>query len=620
MAAVEDAAAGIEPRYPSELGKLENFTGLKGDSLASFLKLLNFDDRQEDFWWQKNNLLQEIYDYLPGFNPDATLRLKDLVEEKASSRAGEDPTIRETDVLRVLGTREKALFPSPCMIENLNENTIPFPQEEEFIHTIINSDSQVIIHAEAGVGKTVFATRIQDNLPNQSKCVLYDCFGNGSYRNLETYRHHHKEAFVQIINELALEGLCYPLAPVSNVDNSAYMQAFSHSIERASEFMRSKDPDALICIVVDAADNAQMASEEIGENRSFVQDIIRKKMPVNVRLVFLCRTRRQEHLKQPFEAISLTLSPFDQEGTKRHLQQKFADATKYDVKEFHDMTLGNPRVQAFAISNSHKFEEALSSLGPDPITVEDTFKNLLNRAINKIKSEASDIERGQIEKICRGLAVLRPPVPISILSEISGVNEGEIRSFATDLGRPLLRMGNAIEFSNEPAETWFREEFIPKSDEMDNFITILESLAKTSGYAASILPQLMLKAEKFQDLVDLTLASRGLPENDLLAKHNVELQRLQFALKSALRLKDYLASAKLTLKASWATTGKSRRDIILQIFINGGYTGTFSSRAQIFRLEWLISHFVHQRNSRCSYSRDNLPSIHPPVMDFLCCL
>jgi hypothetical protein len=58
-------------------------------------------------------------------------------------------------------------------------------------------------------------------------------------------------------------------------------------------------------IVIDAADNAQMAAEEIGEARSFARDLLREIVPDDVRFVFLCRSHRQAMLDPPAQALRL---------------------------------------------------------------------------------------------------------------------------------------------------------------------------------------------------------------------------------------------------------------------------------------------------------------------------
>jgi hypothetical protein len=597
--AVADAATGASPRHPDELQKLERFTDLRGNALREFFKLLHFQDRQDDYWDQRNILFQEVGGYLPDADVDAPLNLKELVTRRALSEGETNPTITKMDVLRALHTEENFLFPAPCLVNRL-DTALSRAQEPALIQEIIGSTNAVIVHASAGVGKTVFATRIADGLPIGSTCILYDCFGNAQYRNASGYRHRHKDALVQIANELAAKGLCHLLIPTSRADASAYMRAFVYRIGQAATQVQLANPNALLCIVVDAADNAQMAAEEIGESRSFVRDLIRERMPKNVRLIFICRSHRQDYLDPPVEALRLELKPFSRQETARYLRQRFPDASKHDVDEFHRLSSHNPRVQALALSRNNTLPETLRLLGPNPTTVEDTIGSLLEDAITKLKDSVGPIEKTQIDKICAGLAALRPLIPIRILSKISGVDEEAIKSFAIDLGRPLLVAGDTIQFFDEPAETWFREKFKPSANKMAEFIASLTPLAATSAYVASALPQLMLEAGKFLELVELALTSAALPETSPLEKRDVELQRLQFALKAALRSKLYLNAAKLALKAGGETAGNDRQRKILQantdlasMFLETDLIQEIVSR-RTFGSGWLGSHNAYE--------------------------
>jgi hypothetical protein len=244
---------------------LEEFAGLDGPDLAAFCKLLRMEGGQEGYWAQRNLLFQDVRGYLPEADVDGPVQLKELVTQKALSQNAANPSITKMDVLRALGTDETGLFPAPCLIEPV-PGVVPREQEAELVDSIVNAGARpVLLHAAAGVGKTVFSTRIQMRLPPGSVCILYDCFGNGEYRSPSRYRHRHKTGLVQIANELAGKGLCDPLIPAASADSSAYLAVFLHRLKQGIASIRAEKPTALLCIVVDAADNAQIAAEEINE-------------------------------------------------------------------------------------------------------------------------------------------------------------------------------------------------------------------------------------------------------------------------------------------------------------------------------------------------------------------
>ena len=603
--AVDDIANSMAPRYPNEIRKLERFTGLQGDSLSSFCSLIRFEDCQDDYWEQRNILFQEISEYLPDADVDAPVQLKELVTRKALSDSKQNPIITKTDVLRALKTNEDRLHPAPSLIKSI-DNAVPREQEADLIRAIIQAENQpVIVHALAGVGKSVFSTRIQMGLPPGSISVLYDCFGNGQYRSATGCRHRHKEALVQISNELAAKGLCHPLIPTVNADAPAYVRAFTYRLKQAIRLIRLANPHAVLCIVIDAADNAQMAAEEIGQQRSFARDLLRETLPDGVRLVLLCRSHRRNKLDPPTRTLQLELKPFSRNETAAYLRQSIPDASEHDVDEFHRLSSQNPRVQALALSSEQSLAEILRRLGPNPTSVESAIGSLLNHAIAKLRDSTGSIEREQIDKVCAGLAVLRPRIPIPVLSQISGVSEEAIRSFTLDIGRPLLLSGDSVQFFDEPVETWFREQFKPSPDEMAGFLRQLMPLATQSAYVASTLPQLMLEAGQMSELVDLALASAALPETSPLEKHDVELQRLQFALKASLRSKRYLDAAKLALKAGGVTAADDRQHQIIQdntdlaaLFIEAEFVQEIVSR-RTFNSGWLGSHHVYEAGLLC---------------------
>jgi hypothetical protein len=597
---ITDAASGANARHPKEMAKLEKHTGLKGDELSSFCELLHLEGQQEGYWDQRNILAQDVSGYLPDADVDAPVQLKELVNRKALSESSDNPTITKIDVLRAFKTDESSLFPAPCLIP-VGDNVVPREQEATLIAEIVDAESSaVIIHADGGIGKSVFSTRIKQGLPQGSVCILYDCFGNGQYRSASAFRHRHKEALVQIANNLAGMGLCHPLIPTPNADASAYLKAFKYRIVQSITSIRTAHRDALLCIVVDAADNAQMAAEEIGETRSFARDLLREDLPNGVRLVVTCRTHRRQLLDPPYDAIQRELHPFSRSETAKLLQQTFPEATEYDIDEFHRLSSQNPRVQATALSRIAPLHEILRALGPNPTTAEDTISNLLDRAINQLRDRVGKTERDQVDLICAGLATLRPLIPIKILASISGVEEAAVRSFAIDLGRPLMVAGETIQFLDEPAETWFRERFKPEATKLTGFIEILRPMASKSAYVAAALPQLMLEAGQFPELLKLALSSEGLPEGSPLEKRDVELQRLQFALKASLRAKRYADAAKLALKAGGETAGEARQQALIQentdlaaVFMDVGLIQELVSR-RTFGSGWLGSHHAYE--------------------------
>jgi|LNAP01.1.fsa_nt_gb hypothetical protein len=559
---IEDLRHAQRSRHPTVRQSLIRYTGLSISAAKEFFKIFSVEEGEPGLWAQRNLLSLDIAVYLAGTDYDSPVQLKELVSRKATSEFAHDPSIRRHDVLRALKVTEPELLPAQCLIASPT-NAMSREQEGEILAYLLTSTQSVVLHADGGVGKSVLASRLAALMPNDSVAVLYDCFGDGLYRNVLHYRHRHRDALVQIANELASLSLCHPLIPSAHVDAKDLMRAFLGRLNQAIAVIRGRDPDACLCLLIDAADNADMVAEELGE-RAFVRDLIQLELPDGVKLVMTCRTHRRERLGSLVNVHQIELKPFSKAETAMHLRCKFPDATEANVAEFAFLTSSNPRVQALALSRGLPMGQMLRELGPAPSTVESAIGDLLQLSVEKLKEREGNTEVAQIDLICQGLAVLRPLVPVSVLAQISGISEGAVRSFAYDLDRPLVVKGDSLHFLDEPTETWFRERFKPTPAILASFLERLRPLAKSSSYVASTIPQLLLSAGYLDELVELALSEDGLPTTNPIERRDVELQRLTFALKACLQKRRYADAAKLALKGGGEAAGESRQIKLIQ--------------------------------------------------------
>lgn len=555
----------LKPEDARQWKQIKRYLDTSDDVLArEFFANFRIDDSNDIHWKQRSILIEELNGYIAGSDKDAADALWRLIVEKALPEQASNPEITREDVLRFLNTDEGELFPAPCLIEK-GENHFAREQEEEYRSKILENDRHpIIIHAEGGVGKTALAKRLCDRMPDHSVAILYDCFGNGEYRNATQRRDEHRVGLVQIANELASLKLCHPLIPSVHARPDDYLKAFNYRLRQSIKVLKGSDPNAKLVLFVDAADNAEMAAGEYQERASFAKDLIRQQLPDGVVLVLLCRSHRIEKLSPPIGYVDITLRAFSETETGRLLRKKFHDATSHDVREFHRLSSQNPRVQATALDRGLSLPDTLLMLGPNPTTVEDAIKGLFEQSIRQLFDSVPETEAKQIHTLCEALAALRPFIPIEVLSLASGLNESAIRTFVLELGRPLSMTGNAVQFFDEPSETWFRETYKPKEAKLNEFIKALQPLALKNSYVASALPQLMLEAGQYGELVDLVLKDDELPNGNPVDRRNASLQRLQFALKAALRNKRYEDAAKLALKAGGETAGNERQEALIQ--------------------------------------------------------
>jgi hypothetical protein len=597
---IEDAAKRQAPRHPRVFGFLEEYSGLNGGELAEICSLLRLQPEQKGFLEQRQLLAQGLRRYLPGADSEAPLQLKDLVTRKATSEFSATPQITKFDVLKAIDTSEEDLFPARCLIEP-PQRVVVREQEAELTQAVLDAVGQcLIVEADGGVGKSVLALRLPLHLPSGSHAVVYDCFGNGTYRSPSGFRHRHKDAFVQIANELAGATLCDPLIPSAGADNAAYTRAFLARLSQALQSLRARAPEAVLWIVVDAADNAEMAAQENSDGPSFARDLLREQIPAGTCVVLLCRPYRVHLLNPPPSIRQVGLRSFSKQETESNLRQAYPNASEQDVDEFHRLSSQNPRVQATAVAANATLPEVLRALGPNPTTVESLIESLLEQAVARVKDEAGASSAAQIDRICQALATLRPLIPMSVLSAIAAVPPTVVRSFVNDLQRPILLRGELLQFVDEPTESWFRSKFRPSGAELVTYLETLRPLASQSVYVASVLPQLMLEAGQIAELVALALGAKALPENNPIERRDLELQRLQFALKACLQDGRRSDAAKIALKAAGEAAADDRQQRVLGE--NTDLAATFIEPDRMlelvarraFRGKWLGEHYAYE--------------------------
>jgi hypothetical protein len=544
--------------------QLQKATRLRRIDLQHFCAALQFIDGEGDYVVQKEKLQTEATEYIAGFvHTDEVEKLITLVQQRTLPESPNGDIYRE-DVLSRLGvSSERDLFPAPPKFEQL-ANPIVREQHDEILRLLGASDKPLIIHAAGGVGKTVVARQLVDSLPKGSLGIVYDCFGGGTYRNVSQPRHRASDGLIQIANELATHGHCRTLIPLPNQTADALFRAFLNRLEQAVGSLRELTPEALLMICIDAADNAEMAAQDVGET-SFVRSLIRESLPQGCRLVALCRTERVALLDLPTSVKTYELKPFSEAETILHLRRFWPAATTNDGVEFHRLTSGNPRAQASALAMNHQtIERLLESLGPFGTSVDEQISLQLTAAIAHIKDRSPSIARSQIDAICGGLANLPPFVPLVVLAQAARVDTSTVRSFVNDLGRPLWLTDDSVQFRDEPTETWFRNNFSGTPKQIDAYLEAISPLAKTHAYVARSLPQLLLRAGQHQQLIELALSDDFLPENSPIDERNIRVYRLQFAFRSALKLKRFADAARLALRAGEEIAGDSRQTALLQ--------------------------------------------------------
>lgn len=543
---------------------IKKYTNLADKDLICFCGLLKLEDSEGNYNIQKQDLRIEMARLQPGSIDSAQVdSIVALVQEKVLPHSN-GKIIKEEIWIPFGVTSEKQLFPAPPLFEESINITIR-SKYNSLIEIITKADYPVIIHAEGGVGKSVFSQHVIQELPEGSIGIAYDCFGSGKYRSRSEPRHRHRDALVQIVNELASMGLCDRMLVQNSTQENDIMQGFLNRIKQSINSLKQIVDSARLFILIDAADNAEMAAQEFGDS-CFASELLREKFPKDCNVVLLCRTERIQLLKPPSFISQLNLPPFSKEETFKNLLKWFPNVSESESFEFHRLTSGNPRVQMNSIAaHQASVNKLLDYLGPSGTTVEKQIEQQLNTAVNNIKDALPKDYQSSVSRICTGLASLPPNIPIQVLSRVSDVQIEDVKSFVADIGRSLWLLDSSVQFRDEPTETWFRKTFLGAKEDFNGYIKIMEPLAGQLTYVAEVLPQLYLQAGQYDQLINTALSDELLPLNNPIDTRNVRVYRLQFAFKAALRLKQYKDAIKLALRAGEEVAGDQRQQ---NLFLN----------------------------------------------------
>lgn len=563
ISALNDLRAGTHS--PSTRGIRERLLQIiTAEDIEALSRLLVVDDRAPSLLKLRHLLDLEVADLLPGAPAEQALLLREMISSRATSVAGDNPAVLRSDVLAALKTTEDQLLPVPNLIEP-PARPVERRQFAEIAARIQDFPAApTLVHGPGGVGKSALTGALGRHMPGGSITIVIDCFGNGSYRRPSAPRHRSKHGYVQLVNELAGRALCDPLIPSATADDADYALAFIHKLTKAAEALATTTPGALLTIAIDAADNAAMIADEMGEH-TFVRGLVRESFPKNVRLVLTCRTERIDLLGLPANHQDIPLQGFDLNETFVHLRHTYPEVSAADASEFHARTSHNPRVQTAVLDATADLHEALAWLAPSPSTPGQALDSLIERQVGDIRARQPSSAH-EIDAICVGLAALRPMIPVRVLAELANVHPSVVLSFISDLGRPLLVDGNTVQFRDEPTETWFRDRYRPVGGELDAFIERIAPIADEDAYVATSLPALLFEANRFEDLVKLALSDERLPDNALpgtqrneIQRREIAQQRTQFALSAALRVDRDFEGAQLALRLAALTAGRTRR-------------------------------------------------------------
>lgn len=541
--AINGLASGIRLRGDAkkQATQFTSASRLKGEELTQFARKVRITGLAGSLRQNKQRLSRVLADWSAA--PDAMARarlgnMRQLLREKAGLAGERRNVITRTDVLDALELQSaEDLFPCPASFPEVGK-VVEREQLSSVVSRIPHLDRPFLIHADGGVGKTVFLQSLSKMLGEMHETVLFDCFGGGAYRAPEDARHLPKRGLIHIINKLACDGLCDPLLPI-NENVEELVKAFRFRLSQAVATLRRGARGKQLLLFVDAIDNAAEHARDRGElsfPKLLLESIHHSGPVAGVQVILSCRTYRRDISRGDIPCEEFELKPFSPVEAEKYLRDRIPQVSDTQVQVAYSRSEGNPRILEHL---------ALSDRGLlDPSEINNVMKlgDLLKERIQRALGEA--LKRGykepDINAFLAGLSVLPPPVPLDEYADAHGMDHSAVRSFAADLAPLLEQTRHGLMFRDEPTETLVRETYAAKPDTLRALAENLFKKQGTSVYAASALPGLLQKLDDGQMLFDLAFDDRfPTAIRSTVGKQNIRYARLKAAVLHAARHENF---------------------------------------------------------------------------------
>ena len=453
----EEARTGVPANFKqawkpgnSGLHRIVHASGLSPAQFKRFAAVMDFKGDTGSRFAIEDEMLSAIAKWADTEFRETASRLRKYVHDRMLPEAAGELITKQKVLIQFGVSDERALFPCPSTIKAV-EFPVPRVASKDVITAMLQGAQKVCIHGAGGVGKTTAIQEIEALLPDGSQMITFDCYGAGSYQDASQFRHRPQDAFMQLSNDLA-QRLRLPalLEPNANRD---FARAFRQRLDIAAKALKRAYPQGLLVIAVDAADNSITAAQNrTPPEPSFVSELMSfVDMPPNVRVIVSARTGGLDELQLPAEFKRIKLPPFTQEETAKNIV-RYWKAPQDWIEDFHHLSSGVPRVQAYAFVQAGEVRRAaLAPLQPLGKKLDQIFDEQFQLALRK--SGTIDL----IERVCAGLAVLPRPIPVAELAHVLGLSDSQVNDICSDLAPGVRNQAGFLSFSDEDFEAYVRE-------------------------------------------------------------------------------------------------------------------------------------------------------------------
>ena len=513
----------------TDLHRLVHASGLGSSGFKRFAEVLDLQGHSGSRFEIEDHMLKAIAAWADTEFVESAQQLRGYVRRRMLPEAGGEIITRERVLLQIGVSDGRSLFPCPCEIKEIGALV-----RRDIAQTVTDRMEAGVqhlnVHGSGGVGKTTLLQEIESLLPAGSVMLKFDCYGGGSYQDASALRHRPQDAFVQLANELAQRLRLPMLTPPRATED--HPRLFRRRLELAAATLAQVQPDALLVIAIDAADNSVTAAQgRTPPERSFVHDLMSfEGLPPNARILISARTGRLAELAPPPTFEGIPLAGFNEAETGLNVSRYWDASSEEWVEDFHHLSGGVPRVQAYAFEAAENNpEHAIDALRPVGKKLDQIFREQFQVALKKAGRP------GEVQLLCAGLIVLPRPIPVSELAAVLGAPASQVVDVCSDLAPGVRLQDEQISFADEDFEAFVREE---AGDAVTSVLTKaadrLSDYATTNAYAALNIAPVLLAAGRGAALLDLVEQEPEPPVAvmpDPVRRREVLVQRLQAAIK-----------------------------------------------------------------------------------------
>lgn len=454
------------------------------------------------------------------------------------------------------------LFPVSQDFEK-NENSILREQLYVILNLIDRNTSflPICIHGGAGYGKSTIINQIKKSIPGFCECVLFDCYGTGKYENPQDKRHLHKNAIVQIANEIAKK-IGSDLLLIRNESDDVYLKELIRRIEQAVAILRGRNANSYLVLIIDAADNSVSAAMNSGD-KSFVQELLRIGSIEGFILIVTTRSHRKNTLNLPPNYQEFELKPFSLNETKQFLANKIQNNSEEEIEDFHKYTYGIPRVQSYSLDLKNQgINEIINYLKPNGKKVKDLILDKIELSITRLGSSSQT----KVEQFFMLLISLPRPVPLKYLAELIDVKVSFLIDLAAEAWHGLILEFDFFSFRDEDFENYIKDKYQPTENKLKEIAEYFIKKAEFDEYASSNLANLLFRSQSYADLIDITINKKLLNfPIDHIRNKEVYINRVKLALQVARYQNDELTFFKLLfIAAEESKTDRVINDLVVK--------------------------------------------------------